>query len=60
MHFFVSSKLDPLSLVEQCFSPALFAHAEQDDFIDPSHSKKLYLSHSFFLGESVSDRVECV
>jgi hypothetical protein len=36
-------KLDVLKAVETCFSPALFAHANGDTLIDPSHSKKLYL-----------------
>jgi fermentation-respiration switch protein FrsA (DUF1100 family) len=35
-------KLDPIKDVELCFNPSLFAHAEGDDFIDISHSRKLY------------------
>jgi cephalosporin-C deacetylase-like acetyl esterase len=56
------SKLDPLKAVEICFSPALFAHAEGDNFIDPSHSKKLYEKYSgdkniiFFEGDHNSRR----
>jgi alpha-beta hydrolase superfamily lysophospholipase len=33
--------LSPIDHVENCFIPALFAHAEGDDFINPHHSKDL-------------------
>jgi dienelactone hydrolase len=34
-------KLEPIKSAPKCFIPALFAHANQDDFIDPSHSKNI-------------------
>jgi len=35
-------KLNPVDDVGSCFIPALFAHAEGDDFILPHHSKTLH------------------
>jgi len=34
-------KLEPVKSAPKCFIPALFAHANDDDFIDLSHSKTL-------------------
>jgi dienelactone hydrolase len=34
-------KLEPIKSAPSCFIPALFAHANSDDFIDPSHSKNI-------------------
>jgi len=33
--------LEPIKSAPTCFIPALFAHANGDDFIDPSHSKNI-------------------
>eukprot|EP01130_Rhizamoeba_saxonica_P003438 TRINITY_DN1457_c0_g1_i4.p1 TRINITY_DN1457_c0_g1~~TRINITY_DN1457_c0_g1_i4.p1 ORF type:complete len:378 (-),score=112.02 TRINITY_DN1457_c0_g1_i4:52-1185(-) len=35
------NKLEPIKEAPKCWIPALFAHGEQDDFIDISHSEKL-------------------
>jgi len=35
------NKLKPIKSAPQCFIPALFAHANGDDFIAPSHSKAI-------------------
>jgi len=34
-------KLEPIDHAPMSFNPALFAHGEQDTFIDPSHSKNI-------------------
>lgn len=34
-------KNSPISVVKNCFVPALFAHAEGDNFIKISHSERL-------------------
>jgi len=39
-HFDID-KLEPIKSAPTCFIPALFAHANGDDFIDPSHSKNI-------------------
>eukprot|EP01127_Copromyxa_protea_P011577 TRINITY_DN2917_c1_g1_i1.p1 TRINITY_DN2917_c1_g1~~TRINITY_DN2917_c1_g1_i1.p1 ORF type:complete len:431 (-),score=97.75 TRINITY_DN2917_c1_g1_i1:40-1332(-) len=36
-HFNIE-KLEPIKHASSCFIPALFAHAESDDFVSPSHS----------------------
>lgn len=36
-------KLEPIKAASACFIPCLFAHATDDDFIDPSHSLALYV-----------------
>jgi len=40
------AKLEPIKEVDKCFIPCLFAHGEEDDFIHPSHSKKLHEKYS--------------
>lgn len=37
------SKLEPIQYVDSCFVPSLFAHGSQDSFIQPHHSKELYV-----------------
>jgi len=34
--------LEPIQVVDKCFVPALFAHAEHDDFVQRHHTQKLY------------------
>lgn len=34
--------LETIALVDKCFSPALFAHGIDDNFIKPTHSQALY------------------
>jgi len=34
-------KLQPIKNAPKCFIPAMFAHGEEDDFINPSHSKEV-------------------
>lgn len=40
--------LNPIDHVSEAFIPALFAHAEGDDFIEPHHSQEL---HEKYAGE---------
>ena len=40
-HFSLSD-LKPIDHVEEAFIPALFGHAEGDDFIEPHHSEELH------------------
>lgn len=35
-------KLSPIAHVDACFIPALFVAGENDQFVAPSHSRKLY------------------
>lgn len=37
--------LDTIQVAKQCFVPALFGHATEDDFILPHHSDKIYESY---------------
>ena len=39
-------ELTPIKNVENCFIPALFGVADQDDFIDPHHGQDLYDKYS--------------
>lgn len=41
-------KLDVLKYAKKCFSPCKFFYPKLDDFVDPSHSKKL---HEAYVGE---------
>jgi hypothetical protein len=38
--------LTPISHVKECFIPALFATADNDDFIQPHHSKELHEAYA--------------
>eukprot|EP00041_Stephanoeca_diplocostata_P021378 m.496998 g.496998 ORF g.496998 m.496998 type:complete len:481 (-) comp21811_c0_seq3:596-2038(-) len=40
--------VNPIANCSKCFIPALFAHGEQDEFIQPHHSQKL---HDAYAGE---------
>lgn len=40
-HFNIE-KLEPIKSAPSCFIPCLFAHGEEDDFIDMSHSLAMY------------------
>lgn len=40
------SKLDIIKYAKKCFSPCQFFYPDGDDFVDPSHSKKLYEAYS--------------
>lgn len=39
-------ELDPLKLAPESFSPALFAHGVNDDFISPKHGKALHEAYA--------------
>jgi len=39
-------KLNPIDHVEGAFIPALFGHAEDDDFIEKHHSQELHDKYS--------------
>lgn len=40
-HFDIK-KLEPIAVAPQCFSPIMFIHGEEDDFINPDHSRQLF------------------
>jgi pimeloyl-ACP methyl ester carboxylesterase len=40
------AKVVPIELAPMCFSPVLFIHGEQDDFIAKSHTERLFKEYS--------------
>jgi acetyl esterase/lipase len=40
------NKLSPITHVKECFIPALFCTGEQDDFIKPRHTDKLFEAYA--------------
>lgn len=43
---FTINELNPIQYVDEAFIPALFAHADGDDFIPPHHSQDIYDKYS--------------